>query len=175
MGVQPPVRDYPIERGSIFTRIADRHVTILWTGNPSLTEGSAQSFIGTPLMFFTTIRAFHKGWVFVESLSADVMIALVGVAMLTEVPPHLFFERVAVHAFDRRVVLGQYAANWCIEMVVPGPHDRGLLAALPALCPPRQQFFTVNWEIIGQHDFRTYSRTGFDSLRPPIERWSLTN
>lgn len=84
-------------------------------------------------------------------LPANVVISLIGIAVLADVSPHLFFEGVAVDTFNRRVVIRKDIADWCIEMIVPRPNDRSVLATLPTLRVPRQQLVGVNRKIIKEH------------------------
>jgi hypothetical protein len=88
-------------------RIANRDVTVFRAGHPPLFESAAESLVWPPLVFFTAVRTLDEWRVNFDRLLADVVVALIGIAVLADVSPHLFFESVAVNTFDRCVVIGQ--------------------------------------------------------------------
>ena len=99
-------------------------------------------------MFLATVWTLDHRRIDLDSFLANVVVALIGIAVLADVSPHFFFEGVAVDTLDGRVVIRKDIADWCIEMIVPRPNDRSILATLPTLRLPRQQLVGINREHI---------------------------
>jgi hypothetical protein len=70
---------------------------------------------------------------------------------LADIPPHLFFECIAVDTFNGRIIVRKDIADWCIEVIVSRPNNKGVFATLPTLRLPRQQLIGVNRKSIGKH------------------------
>jgi hypothetical protein len=132
----------------VLARVANWCITVFRTGDPALSKGTAESLVRSPLVFFATVWTLDHEWIDLDRFPVNVVVALIGIAVLADVSPHLFFESVAVDTFDRGIVIPKDISNWCIEMIVPRPNNRSILATLPTLRLPLQQLVGINREHI---------------------------